>query len=555
MVWSFKAGYRSKLALTGMLLAGICAVSVTRLGAQGTTATVLGTVADMSGAAIPDAMVQVKNVGTGVTQTVTADAQGRYRVPDLSVGDYEVQATKPGFSTVVHKGITLTVGTQAVVDLSLAVGQQQQTVTVEGQASVVETTNATIGSVTSEQQMRELPLNGRNFEQLIQLAPGVATVQFANNAMQGRAAQYSVAGGRPEGQAIMMDDENLQSFWNNGISSITGSSIGIEAIAEFQTLTNSFSAQFGGNGAVINAVSRSGTNAFHGSAFDFLRNSDLDARDFFLRTRSSPPPFRRNQYGGSVGGPVVKDKAFFFVDYEGIRQLLQQFGVATVPNCPTACTITATNPIAAAAIANTLALYPKPTVLQSPTATIGQATTFGNQTIHEDYVLTRFDYSFSEKDSIFARYFSDKTSELSPFAGAGIAVGGGPLPYWPGTDGSLSQYTTVEERHIISPTLINLAKISYSRPTRNSCGTDTGGGSEWHHASSVLQCSRPGGRLHQRCGRRFDSARAGHGHGPFCFRSESIRLGRRCSVDARLALHPYRLCGRQAAEQQLEPDF
>ena len=141
--------------------------------------------------------------------------------------------------------------------------------------------------------MRELPLNGRNFEQLIQLAPGVATVQWSNNAMQGRAAQYSVAGGRPEGQAIMLDDESLQSFWNNGISSISGSSFGVEAIGEFQTLTNAFGAQFGGNGAVINAVSRSGTNTFHGSAFDFLRNNALDARDFFLAPEAARRRFRR----------------------------------------------------------------------------------------------------------------------------------------------------------------------------------------------------------------------------------------------------------------------
>ena len=454
-----------------MLAFGIGGVCVNSLWGQGATATILGTVTDMSGAAVPDAMVQVKNSGTGATQSIATDSQGRFRAPDLGVGEYEIQAAKSGFSTVVHKGITLTVGAQTVVDFALPVGQQQQTVTVEGEASAVETTNAAIGTYTSEQQMRELPLNGRNFEQLIQLAPGVATVQFANNAMQGRAAQYSVAGSRPEGQSIMLDDENLQSFWNNGISSISGSSLGVEAIGEFQTLTNSFSAQFGGNGAVINAVSKSGTNSFHGSAFDFLRNSDLDARDFFLRTRSSPPPFRRNQYGGSLGGPVVKDKAFFFVDYEGIRQLLQQFGIATVPNCTGGfvtgpCAITATNPITAAAIANTLALYPAPTNLLSPTT--GQATTFGNQTVHEDYVLTRFDYTFSEKDSIFARYFSDKTSEISPFAGAAQSVGGGPLPYWPGTDHSLSLYATVEERHIISPTLVNVAKVSFSRPTRSS---------------------------------------------------------------------------------------
>jgi Carboxypeptidase regulatory-like domain/TonB-dependent Receptor Plug Domain len=223
-------------------------LNVARLMAQGATATILGTVTDVSGAAIPEAGVQLKNVQTDVTQSAATDAQGRFRVSDLAVGEYEVQTSKSGFSTVVHRGITLAVGAQAVVDFSLTVGQQQQTITVQGEVSVVETTNAAIGTYTSEQQMRELPLNGRNFEQLIQLAPGVATVQWSNNAMQGRASEYSVAGGRPEGQAIMLDDENLQSFWNNGISSITGSSLGVEAIGEFQTLTNAYSAQFGGNG-------------------------------------------------------------------------------------------------------------------------------------------------------------------------------------------------------------------------------------------------------------------------------------------------------------------
>jgi len=461
------------LTLAATLLIGLGNIEMTRLHAQGATATVLGTVTDASGAAVPEAAVQVKNIGTGVTQNVVSDAQGRFRAPEINIGEYEVQASKAGFTTVVRRGIILTVGAQSVVDFALQVGQQTQTVTVEAAAAVVETTNAAVGTSTSEQQMRELPLNGRNFEQLIQLAPGVSTVQFANNAMQGRAAQYSVAGGRPEGQSIMMDDENLQSFWNNGISSITGSSIGVEAIAEFQTLTNAYGAQFGGNGAVINAVSRSGTNSFHGSAFDFLRNSDLDARDFFLHTRSSAPPFRRNQYGGSVGGPIIKDKLFFFVDYEGIRSYLDQsVGTASVPNCSGGftsgfCAITATNPTTAAAIKNTLLLYPQPDVI-NPNSPIGQATTFGNQTIHEDYVLFRLDYTFSAKDSIFARYYSDLANQTSPFAGAGISVGGGPLPYWPGTDNSHSQYTTIEERHILTPSIVNLFKISYSRPTKSS---------------------------------------------------------------------------------------
>src|SRR5579864_8438776 len=167
MLRKFQIGRRLSFALMAILLVGIYGIGVSRLWAQGATATILGTVTDMSGAAVPDAMVQVKNAGTGATQSIATDAQGRFRVPDLGIGDYEVQAAKTGFSTMVHKGITLTVGSQSVVDFALPVGQQQQTVTVEGQASVVETTNAAVGTYTSEQQMTELPLNGRNFEQLI----------------------------------------------------------------------------------------------------------------------------------------------------------------------------------------------------------------------------------------------------------------------------------------------------------------------------------------------------------------------------------------------------
>ena len=225
-------------SVVAVLFLGICgAGGLSRLAAQGATATISGTVTDSSGAAIPEAAIQVKNIGTGAQQTTASDGQGRFRVPDLGVGDYEIQASKMGFSTVLHKGITLTVGNQAVVDFALAVGQQSQTVTVEAQASQLETSNGAVGSLTDQTQVHELPLNGRNFEQLILLAPGVQTyMAFNASALQGRGALYSVAGGRPAGQAILMDDENMQGFSNRGIGSITGSSLGVESIAEFQTL-------------------------------------------------------------------------------------------------------------------------------------------------------------------------------------------------------------------------------------------------------------------------------------------------------------------------------
>jgi len=318
----------------------LCGLSTTRLHGQAATATLQGNITDATGAAVPDASIQAKNVNTAATQTSRSDSQGRFTLSNLAVGDYEVQVSKQGFSTAVRMGVTLTVGSQSVIDFALAVGQQSQTVTVEAATSQVETTNATVGTLIGQQQMRELPLNGRNFEQLIVLTPGVQTIAgnaFLSTGFQGRAPEYSVAGSRPTGQAILLDDENLQNFWSKGMGSVMGTSLGVEAIGEFQTLTNTYSAQFGGNGAVVNAVSRSGTNAVHGSAYEFFRNDVLDARSFF--DPHTIPEYRQNQFGGTVGGPIKKDKLFFSqitkaCDWPRARVKFPTFPVATCRSLP-----------------------------------------------------------------------------------------------------------------------------------------------------------------------------------------------------------------------------
>src|SRR5579872_2464581 len=300
------------------------------LWGQAATATITGTITDATGAAVPDAGVSAKNNGTGITRTTTSDNQGRYSLADLAIGDYDVQASKMGFRTLVKKNITLTVGSAPVADFQLPVGSAAETVNVEANVTQVETESATVSSLVGERQMRELPLNGRNFEQLILLAPGAVSYPAGgSSALIGRAAGFSVAGARPEGAAILLDGEDLQNWWQRGSGSgVTGTSLGIEAIAEFQTLTNTYGAEFGGNGAVINAATKSGSNAVHGSIYDFLRNSKLDARNFFESfvapgdTVAHVAPFRKNQFGASVGGPIKKDKLFFFGNYEGIRQLL-----------------------------------------------------------------------------------------------------------------------------------------------------------------------------------------------------------------------------------------
>ena len=252
----------SVFAMSGMLLF-IGVLGVQRLDAQATAA-ISGTVTDSSGAAIGGATVQVKNTGTSLTQTAISDELGRFRFPDLSIGEYVVQASNAGFQTVVHQGITLTVGSNPVVDFTLPVGETVQTVTVAAEISAVETQSTAFGALVESKQITDLPLNGRNFTQLLTLAPGVAQIAQgapgAGSTFYGNGQKYSIAGSRPSGQAYLLDDQDMVNFWNNGPGAGgLGTALGVEAIAEFQTLTNTYTAQFGGSGAVINASRRSRT--------------------------------------------------------------------------------------------------------------------------------------------------------------------------------------------------------------------------------------------------------------------------------------------------------
>ncbi|HYK58726.1 MAG TPA: carboxypeptidase regulatory-like domain-containing protein [Bryobacteraceae bacterium] len=447
----FRARAAGMLLMLGFVASGT-------LYAQGSTASVLGTVTDSSGAVIPNASVQVKNVGTGQTQQASADAQGRYTVADLPIGNYEAQASAQGFQTVVRRGITLTVGAQSVVDFSLAVGQAQQTVTVEATVSQVDTVSTAVASYVEQKQINDLPLNGRNFTDLVALAPGVSTgSQIGNggaNLLYGVENNFSVSGARSEGQAYLLDNTDVQGFWNHGSGSgVMGTTLGIEAIAEFSLLTNTYSAQFGGNGAVVNSASKSGTNTLHGSAYEFLRNSALDARNFF--DGSKVPPFRQNQFGGSLGGPIKKDKLFFFVNDEELRRALGQTFVAFVPDANAHNGIVnGVNVPINPRIAPILALYPIPATSVNG---VGQIPEVDTQTGNENYLLARVDYTLSSKDSLFVRYVRDYGDIVNPFLGSPLP------PRWPEVGQTRNQFVTIEERRVISPTLVNLLRFSFTR--------------------------------------------------------------------------------------------
>jgi hypothetical protein len=473
--------------------------------AQVGTGSISGAVTDTSGGIVAGASISVKNTQTGVATPVTANAQGRYVAPDLIVGTYDVQAQMKGFQTQVHSGIVLSVGSNAVADFSLPVGQVAETVIVEGATTQVETTSAAISALVAPQQMQDLPLNGRDFEQLILLAPGVQTVTTGTqNSFYGRESSYSIAGSRPEGQELLLDGANIQGFWDHGAgNSIIGTSLGVEAIGEFQVLTNSYSARFGGSGSVMNATTRSGTNDFHGSVYDFLRNDVFDARDYLNTIGSPQSPYRQNQFGVALGGPVKKDKMFFFVNYEGIRRLLgETFPLTSVPDaearlgilpdCVVAQGIplpnafnpgTTCKPVQLDALPlNTgsqaiMALYPTGTTASevpllggpgSICATVAnpspancgpsgleQITVNGISPANEDYVNARWDYTLSSSNTIFARYVFDNGSLSDPSTST--------ANLFPEQSQGRNQYITIGDKKIFSSNLINDARFTFTR--------------------------------------------------------------------------------------------
>ncbi|OFV97502.1 MAG: hypothetical protein A3F68_03825 [Acidobacteria bacterium RIFCSPLOWO2_12_FULL_54_10] len=432
--------------------------------AQVTTGTILGTVKDSTGAVLPGAKVVLLNEETGISRTVETDAAGRYSALSLSLGNYRVTATLEGFQTVVRTGIVLTVGREAVVDLSLAVGAVTQSVEVRGEAPLVEATTASLGSLVDARTIRALPLNGRSYDQLALLQPGVILTSpgatSGTNLNLGSGKRFSVGGQRPYNNSFLLDGTSINDQGNGTPGGAAGTNLGVDTIQEFKIFTNSYKAEYGhSNGAVITAITRSGTNTLHGTAFEYIRNSALDARNFY-DPGPSPPSFKRNQFGGVLGGPIQKDKTFFFGGYEGMREGLGTSQIGTVPTLlarqgilPTtagsASTVTVpVNP----AVVPFLALYPLPNgrdfgdgageFLSSPTIVTNQ-----------DYFMVRVDHQLNAKTSIFGRYTFDNDNRNLP----------GSLRIFYNTTASRRQYTTLQASSILGPKALNNFRFAFNR--------------------------------------------------------------------------------------------
>jgi len=443
-----------KLLAVSMLLVFQITTLTSTASAQVTGATLSGIVTDERSDAVAGALVSIKNVGTGVVREVTSNSDGFYSAPNLLPGTYEIKVSASGFRVMIEREVTLSVGAQQALNLSLKVGQLTQTVEVSATPPAVQTTSSTISATVDSTTVRELPLNGRDWTSLAALEPGVSSLPnqvstgfSANKGNRGFGNQLSNSGHRPNENTYRVNGININDYSNGAPGGASGVNLGVDGIQEFSVLTSDYTAEYGRtSGAVINAITKSGTNEFHGTAFLFDRDKIFDARNFF-DPPGSIPSFRRVQFGGSGGTALVKDKTFVYGTYEGLRQNRPGSQAIHVPS-------DAERALAVAAVVPYLKLWP-----EAPAGTAINSS--GIQTFNvaipsitnENYATGRVDQKFSENDSLAGSYFWDSgpQSQLDPLQNARHEVF------------SRRQMASVEETHVFSAALVNSFRAGVSR--------------------------------------------------------------------------------------------
>jgi hypothetical protein len=430
----------------------LCLLFVPTLSAQ-VTGSLSGTVTDQSGASVSGAAVTVKDVETGAIRTTTTGEAGLYQVFSLPIGAYEVLVSKQGFAEQIRTGIRLVVGQDATVDVTLHVGPISQQIKVNADTPLVSATTEDVPGLVGEKQVKDLPLNGRSYDLLLTLNPGI--VNFTSEKTGGigisnstTGNDFSVSGNRPQQNLFLLNGVEYTGAAENNMQPGGPSQqlLGVDAVREFNVLRDSYGAEYGEHpGGQVIIVTQSGSNQVHGSLYEFLRNNDLDAPNYFAQ--GTVPPFRRNQFGGSVGGPIEKDTTFVFANYEGFRENLNQTSAAFVPDATS-------RAAAVAGVQPLLNLWP--TAPSSAPDFNGIAEVFSSplQTIREDFGSARVDHTFSPRDSLSGVYTIDDGGDVTATPAD---------PYSADILNLREQVLSVEETHIFSPTLLNTARIGYSR--------------------------------------------------------------------------------------------
>lgn len=435
------------------------------LMAQISQASLSGIVQDSTGASVPGATITIKDKGTSFSRTAVTNTSGEYAIQDLTPTDYSLTIGMKGFKSIIVSSITLHTGDKSAYNATLEVGSANQEVTVDAAVALLNSESAEVSHLVAPSQVAELPLNGRNFWELTQLTPGATfipraqTAQYNGSEIRARSVNVTVNGQSYIFTGWSLDGANVTNFELGG----TLIQPNVDAIQEFSVAAGNMSPEYGHTPNMINASLKSGTNSFHGSLFEFLRNDALDARNFFLANKI---PLKRNQFGGTIGGPIWKDKIFFFADYQGTRlsqgtafsdivpSVAQRAGVFSKPiTNPVTHTPFPNNTIPASQIAPqalTLLQYlPSPNVLQGSTS----RDVFSTGTpINQDEGDMRIDFHVDDKNFLMARYSIANSTEFNP----------NPFPALQGTElHSSAQDSTLRWTHIFSPKLLNVAQASY----------------------------------------------------------------------------------------------
>ena len=406
---------------------------------------------------VPGVTVTITNLDKGLTRTVVTDGVGHYRASNLSLGSYQVGVELSGFKTLIREDIELTVGREVIIDFVLEIGQITEQVTVTGESSqLTNLTNSTLEELVDENKLRALPLNGRDYVQLVSLQPGVligGAQRPDRRPNSGTGVDLSISGGRPTQNNFRLDGISISDSANATPGATTGDNLGVEALQEFSVMTNTYSAEFGRSAAgVINAVTRSGTNQVHGSFYYFHRNDNLDARNFF--NPEELPEFRRHQFGVTIGGPIVKDRTFIFANYEGRRELRGGTAIDTVLTRDAREGNLSSGSVTVDPVVKPyLDIYPLPNgeVSGDTGLFIGTA----DQDTDQDFFVVRGDHQLSEAASINASYTLDDA--LIGDIGSTFARDT--------TFPSRRQYLSLQLIQIVSPQLINSARFGFNRST------------------------------------------------------------------------------------------
>src|SRR5213593_1393514 len=460
------------LCAVAAFVAGITVLVVSGNGlvfGQEFSATMSGVVHDANGGLVPGVSVTAKHIESGLTRTVITSETGSYRMPALPVGEYEVTAELSGFKQQVRRGVTLVVAQEAVVNLTLDVGDLKEQITVTEEAQIVNTTMSSTSGLVTGEQIKNLPLNGRSFLELMRLNSDV--ISNRANTADSSQPSFSIAGKRPDSNRFTINGMDYVGNNGGGVytspQGISGSLLGVDAVREFNVLGHTYGAEYGKRaGAQVTIVTTSGTNQWRGSVFEYLRNNALDTRNFFdVANAPNPtkvPPFQRNQFGGAVGGPIRKDKMFLFGNYEGFRERLAVSQYGYVPSLqvrqglwPNASGQYAPAPNLEPRMLPFFRYWPEPNGPEQllnglPTGTARYSEN-PKRSVQEDFGLGRFDYYLSSQDSVNGNFTADKGNRSNPQDPTFLVAQ------------ETNLYTlSTQETHIFSPTLVNVANFGYS---------------------------------------------------------------------------------------------